>query len=422
MVDIESFVDLDNQSLARKIELKTRQSLSLFKKVPVNQKGFVLLLLSKKIQQKILKSITNDEVVKILHYLDLVAAGQIIHLLDKHRREIVSKELGEDIKEKLTTLSKLDPDRIENLMDLNYVEVDKNTPIQVIAKIVEQYEKKTGRFPTILIVEEGYFKGSVPGHALVVSKNKDDLMSFVKELPTIHYSDGAEKIIMAYRNSKYDKLVVLDDDNSILGIIYSEQVVELIEKETARKLYEFAGLNQQEDIEDSFETKVKFRYKWLIINLFTAFLAAFVVTSFEDTISKMVLLAAYMPVVAGMGGNAATQTLAVVVRGLAVKNLRFKNVLRVVFNEMSAGFINGALNAVIISVIAYVLHKSFILGMVAGLAVIFNLLIAGFFGTVIPFLMQKLGKDPASSATIFITTATDVLGFLMFLQLANYFL
>lgn len=418
----DSYISLDNHELAREIELKKRQSLSIFKKIPFNQRGFVIILLPVRLQQKILKSISNAEIIKFLHYLDLEAASKVIQAVDKDRRDVISRDLGEDIKEKLSALTNLDPDRVEHLMDLNYIEVDHATPVETISKIVEQYEKKTGRFPTILIVEAGYLKGSIPGHALVVSKDKESLSSYVKELPTVKYSDGPKKIIEAYKNSKHDKIVVLDDDNSILGIIYSDEIVNLIEKETAKKLYEFAGLNQKEDIEDSYKVKVKFRYKWLIINLFTAFLAAFVVSSYEDTISKMVLLAAYMPIVAGMGGNAATQTLAVVVRGLAVKNFNKAKLIRVVLNEMTAGFINGIITAVIIAVIAYFMNHSLVLGLVAGSAVIFNLLIAGLFGTLIPVLMQKLGKDPASSATIFITTATDVLGFVAFLQLANFFL
>jgi magnesium transporter len=133
----------------------------------------------------------------------------------------------------------------------------------------------------------------------------------------------------------------------------------------------------------------------------------------------MVLLAAYMPIVAGMGGNAATQTLAVVVRGLSIKEISTKKMQSIVMNEMLAGLLNGMITAVLVGVIGYFMNGSLALGLVAGAAVVFNLVIAGFFGTTIPILLQKLGKDPASSATIFITTATDVLGFMAFLGLAH---
>jgi magnesium transporter len=416
----ESVVSLNNRELAKQLELRPKKVLSMFKKIPVNQRGFVLLHLSKGKQQLILKGLSIQEIIKFLHYLDLESASQIIHSIDKERRELISQELGEDLKEKLKTLAKIDPDRVEHLMDLNYIEIETATSLENIAKIIIQYEKKTGRFPTILIVQDGYFVGSLPGHALAIAKDQDSLFSYVRDLPTVKYSDGPKDIIKAFRDTKHDKIVVLNDDDSILGVIYSEEVMGLIEKETAKNLYAFAGLNQSEDIEDKFNVKVKFRYKWLILNLFTSFLAASVVTAFEGTISKMVLLAAYMPIVAGMGGNAATQTLAVVVRGLATKTITRQKLYSIVKNEMAAGLINGLITAVLVGIIGHILNGSWALGLVAGAAVVFNLVIAAFFGTVIPIVLQKLGKDPASSATIFITTATDVFGFMFFLGLANF--
>jgi len=314
---------------------------------------------------------------------------------------------------------KIDSKKVKKIIDPNYISVDIQTAFEVIGSLVKEYKKKNGRFPTILILEDGNFLGSLPGHALALAKTPKQLRSYIKKVPTVKYSDGPKKIISTFKRSSYDKLVVLNDDNKVLGIIYSEEILSLIEKETAKNLYAFAGLNQSEELSDTAIRKVKFRHRWLILNLFTAFLAAAVVAMFESTISRMVLLAAYMPVVAGMGGNAATQTLAVMVRGLAINNVNNKLLLKIVYNELIAGFLNGMITAVIIGILALVLGQSILLGLVAGIAVIINLLIAGFFGSVVPVVMYRLGKDPASSATIFITTATDVFGFLAFLGLAQ---
>ena len=159
-----------------------------------------------------------------------------------------------------------------------------------------------------------------------------------------------------------------------------------------------------------------------MLNLGTAFLAAFTVGLFDETISKHVLLAVYMPIVAGMGGNAATQTLAVMVRGLAQHDVDTKSILQTLKNEVSSGFINGSINAVIVTAVIYLINRDLLVGLVLGSAMIFNLCIAGFFGTLVPVVMKRLGKDPASSATIFITTATDIFGFLAFLGLATLLL
>jgi magnesium transporter len=217
-------------------------------------------------------------------------------------------------------------------------------------------------------------------------------------------------------------VVVLNDDKSVLGIIYSDDVLQLMHEQESASLYDFAGISDEESVTDSARRKVKFRYKWLIINLATAFLAAFTVGIFEETLSKYVLLAIYMPIVAGMGGNAATQTLAVVVRGITLKQIDLRTALRTLKNEVEAGFFNGLINGIIVALVVIVLNHDYKIALVLALAMVVNMLVAGFFGTMIPLVMTKLRKDPATSATVFITTATDVLGFLTFLSLGKLIL
>jgi magnesium transporter len=175
-------------------------------------------------------------------------------------------------------------------------------------------------------------------------------------------------------------------------------------------------------VADSARRKVRNRYQWLIINLATAFLAAFTIGQFEDILTEFVLLAVYMPIVAGMGGNAATQTLAVLVRGISLGQIDLKTASRTLRNEMGAAFVNGMINAVLVAVVVVLINHDYKIAAVLASAMIINLLVAAFFGTLVPLIMSKLGKDPAASATIFITTATDVLGFLAFLGLATVIL
>lgn len=210
--------------------------------------------------------------------------------------------------------------------------------------------------------------------------------------------------------------------NCVIGVIYSDDIIRLLQKESATRLYDFAGVHDEEDIFDSIQTKVRRRYKWLLINLMTAYLAAGVVSLFSETLSGFVLLAAYMPIIAGMGGNAATQTLAVTIRGIALGEIEFKNSFPAIRNEIGAGFINGSINGLIVAAVAIIWNHSPMLGVITGTSMVVNLVIAGFFGAIIPLFMKKLGKDPATSATIFITTTTDVLGFLTFLGLATLLL
>ena len=196
-------------------------------------------------------------------------------------------------------------------------------------------------------------------------------------------------------------------------------MLQLIEKEQGSSLYNFAGIKQEESVTDTAKNKVRNRYRWLIINLGTAFLAAFTVSLFSNTLDKYVLLAIYMPIVAGMGGNAATQTLAVQVRGISLRQIDLSNAWMSLRNELGAGLVNGIINGIIVFTVVMVVNHDFKIAMVLGLAMIINLLVASTFGTLVPLIMKRLGKDPATSATIFITTATDILGFLAFLGLAT---
>jgi magnesium transporter len=193
----------------------------------------------------------------------------------------------------------------------------------------------------------------------------------------------------------------------------------LIEEHEASSLYDFAGISEEESVTDSAKRKVHNRYRWLVLNLGTAFLAAFTVSQFEDVLGRYVLLAAYMPIVAGMGGNAATQTLAVLVRGISLKQIELKTAWKTLRSELGASLVNGLVNGLLVAAIVIILNNNVQIAAVLAFAMVANLLVAAFFGTLVPLIMHKLGKDPAASATIFITTATDVLGFMVFLGLAS---
>ncbi len=397
-------------------------SVEAFRKIPVNEQGFVLLGLSKNRQINILKKLKNKELLELLKYLDPDEATDLIQNISRHRRKALIKKLNEDVREKVEFLLKFNPKTAGGMMSLDYIEVDKNLTFKEVSKIILKHEKRTGKFPVILVVEDGYLLGELPGHILALHTGSEKISKYIKKIPTVEYDKDVREVIKIFKRNPHNKIIVLDKDNSILGVIFSDDILRLIQNQSAKTLYDFAGVSEEEDVLDSALVKVKYRYKWLIINLATAFLAASVVGMFKETISAYVLLAAYMPVVAGMGGNAGTQTLAVVVRGLALKEIELKTAKKVIINEMLAGAINGVINGLIVALIASLWNHSPLLGLVTGIAMVINLIIAGFFGAVIPLIMKALGKDPASSATIFITTATDVFGFFCFLGLATLIL
>ena len=399
-----------------------KKAVSLFREVPYNQRGAVLLGLSKNMQEKILSKLKTEEILNMFYYLDPEEITDLLQNVDESKRKVIVDNLRPDMKKKVEFLIKFNPKTAAGIMSLDYASVNYDAKFKDVLDVIHNYEKRTGKFPTILVVKNNHLMGELPGYVFALKKKDDRIRKYVEELPSVRHDKNEKTVIRRFKRHPANKLVVVDNDKSIMGVIYSDDVLKLMNRQSAKELYKSAGVSEEENVHDTAYNKVKYRYKWLILNLATAFLAASVVGLFKDTISSFVLLAAYMPVVAGMGGNAATQTLAVVVRGLALKNIELETARKVVFNEVIAGAVNGLINGVIVAFIAYIFNQNLLLGVITGLAIMVNLMIAGFFGATVPLVMKKLRKDPATSATIFITTATDVFGFLAFLGLATLLL
>jgi magnesium transporter len=219
-----------------------------------------------------------------------------------------------------------------------------------------------------------------------------------------------------------DAIGVVDDKEQIIGIIHVRDLLKIAQAEATEDIYGFAGVEREETPQDAIFTKVNKRYKWLIINLATAFLAASVVGIFEDTISKLAILAVYMPIVAGEGGNAATQSLAVVVRGLAVDEISWPEARGIIMRESLAGLLNGLIVGTASAFTAYFFGAPMMLGVVLGIAMIVNLFFAGLSGALIPFILKSFKIDPAVASSVFVTTVTDIIGFFVFLGLATLLL
>lgn len=394
-----------------------------FRSLDLEIKTAVLKKLLPRQQRVILSELTEDEILALLQYVDPDTAADFLQALDSlEKQEAVLEKLNETVKEKITFLLRFKPESAGGIMDVNYIQVIPKSTFKEVAEQMQRHYERTGRMPTIIVYGENKVYGEIPPQVLALYDKRTPIDKHVVSVPTIEYDAPTDKVIRRFLSNKHTKVVVLDDDGVILGIIYSDDIAPLLEKQKTKGLYDFAGVSGQEDIFDSVEAKVRNRYKWLIINLGTAFMAASVIGMFSDTISKFVLLASYMPIIAGMGGNAATQTLAVMVRAISLDEIELSNCWTALRNEAGAGIINGAINGVIVAIIAIIFNHSPKLGLVTGLALIINLFVAGFFGAIIPLILKKLGKDPATSATVFITTATDVLGFMSFLTLAKLIL
>ncbi|PZO63371.1 MAG: magnesium transporter [Paracoccus denitrificans] len=229
---------------------------------------------------------------------------------------------------------------------------------------------------------------------------------------------------VAYAFNQYHLISapVVDADGRLVGAITIDDAMAVLDSEHEEDLLRLAGVGEESSLSDGVIETVKQRVPWLLVNLFAANIAAFVISRFSGTIESIVALAALMPIVASMGGNAGTQSLAVAVRALATKDLTASNASRVVTREAIVGLTNGVLFAIIMALVGYFAFGSWLLGSVLAAALIINLMVAALAGVLVPLTLDRLNLDPALAAGTFVTTLTDVIGFLSFLGLATWIL
>jgi magnesium transporter len=217
---------------------------------------------------------------------------------------------------------------------------------------------------------------------------------------------------------------VVDENHVLIGRITADDILDVVQEEATEDMYRLAGLSNEDDLSESVATTARRRGTWLAVNLLTAIAASLVVSLFEATIAQIVALAVLMPIVASMGGIAGTQTLTVIVRGIALGRVTLANARRTLIKEVSVGLVSGLLFALVMSIVASYWFPDWgvRLGLVIGAAMLINLFVAGLAGALVPMMLQRLSIDPALASGTILTTVTDVVGFFSFLGLATVFL
>jgi magnesium transporter len=394
-----------------------------FTNLPRNQWRDVFFSLSEDVKEYLITDMSRSELETFIDQLDPDEVTEVLGYTDEVTREGLLTTLDSERREKINFLLSFDPESAAGVMSLDYVTVDERRDFPEVIERVRRFEEREGKVPTIFVTGNGELRGELPGGALSVADPETETISdYVQKTPFVRYDRDDEEVLEVFTQNRERSVAVLDEEEDVLGVIHAEDLLRLLEERQGETLYEFTGVAEEESVLDGIGMKVRRRYKWLILNLGTAFMAAAVVGLFESTIAAVAILAAYMPVVAGMGGNAGTQAMAVTVRGISLGEVSLNTGKRVIFNEAAAGAVNGLITGVLVAVIATTFsfgEFGLLLGAVIGVSMVANLVIAGFFGAITPLLLDRIGYDPATSATIFITTATDILGFFVFLGLAQ---
>ena len=381
--------------------------------------------------------VTNvrDEVMDALGFENLAAT---LDELDSDDAVYVAGKLGADEREKLlerlpqTTRAHIEQglaygeDSAGRLMQRELVAVPNYWTVGETIDYLRSTQNVPDKFYAVFVVDPRHRpQGMVELHRVLTSKRPVRMKDIAdKDLETIPTDMDKEEVAFLFRQRDLTAAPVVDKSGRLIGQITIDDVVDVIDEEAGEDFLKLAGVRTTEDssLYRTIMATAQSRFLWLFLNLGTAFAASAVIGVFEDSIAKLSALAILMPICASMGGNAGTQTLATVVRSMATRELNASNAMRVAWKELFVGLINGFLFAAITGVLAYFWFEDGQLGVVIGAAMIINLAVAGIAGMAVPLALERMGADPADSATVFVTTVTDIVGFFTFLGMATWVL
>ena len=356
----------------------------------------------------------------IPHMATTLTASLLQRLPDEHRESILAS-LPPQVSADIAPFMEYPEDSVGMLMDVNFFTLPEDTT--VVEAIQQVRTHAPNNLNEIYILDrQQTLVGVLPLRDLFLAPSQKSLKALMKrELPTIHPLENQEQVVEICNEWKVLTIPVTDLDGRLLGIISNEDIIQVEKEEATISMQTMVGASKDERALSPPWFAIKKRLPWLQINLLTAFLAAFVVGLFEDTIARFTALAVLLPVVAGQSGNTGAQALAVVMRGLALRDIRPSLWLRVTLKESYVALANGVAVAATTCTAVFIWSGSWGLTAVIGVSMVISMVMAGFSGAIIPIILRSLKQDPAQSSSIILTTVTDVAGFFSFLGLATLF-
>ena len=370
----------------------------------------------------IVEEIDLDHGRQLIRNLDPPQAGALLGGLGTQRCDDLLAGLARTEAKELHALMQHPADSAGRLMDPRITVFQSDMKVEEALERLRSIRQRRRVLDLLIVDRNGHLSGTVSIQEVVLAEAETTLLSLVTGVPvSVSAFTTREEIVEAMERHKLTSIPVIDYDNKPLGIIRLNEMVSAVEEELSADLVSMTGASKEERALSKVSFAIRKRLPWLQINLATAFLAASVVGVFEDTISRFTALAVLLPVVAGQSGNTGAQALAVVLRGLALREITLRHWPQVVTKEFAAGLVNGLGVALVTCAGVYVWSGSTGLVFVIGLAMVLSMAIAGVAGAMIPVLLARMGQDPAQSSSIVLTTVTDVFGFFSFLGLATAF-
>lgn len=386
--------------------------------------GEVLVHVGEEVRESLLADMDPDEIIAAVEDLDIDDLADLVEDLPDTVIDEVLKSMDRENRERLEQVLSYPEDSAGRLMNPDVVTVRADVNVDVVLRYLRLRGELPDHTDHLFVVSRRHqYLGRLSLAALVTHEDNTPINRLIDdEQPAIDVGESADEVARQFSDHDWVSAPVVDDNNILLGRITIDDVVDIIRSQAEHQALGAAGLDEEEDLFSPIKRAVRGRVVWLGINLCTAFLAASVIGQFELTLQKVVALAVLMPIVAGVGGNAAVQVLTLMVRGLALGQVGQSNARILLWKESRVALINGTLIGTVVGIIAYLWFHSFLLSLVITMALIINFCAAALAGVLLPLLLKRMNVDPAVAGTVVVTAVTDVMGFFSFLGLASLIL
>jgi magnesium transporter len=404
--------------------LPPEERLTVWHLVKADRDGEILVEVSDAVRESLIATMDKSELVAAAETLEADELADIAGDLPPAVIEEVVRSLSAEEREQLRAVLSFPEGSVGALMDFEHVTVREDVTLEAATRYLRRLDELPSHTDQLFVVDRGeVLKGTLPLARLIVSDlDREVAQVLVPEQVKLHPEDRAEDAAGAFERYDLVSAPVVDETGRLIGRLTVDAVVDYIRQRNAESQLAEGGLSQEEDIFASVAHSFRNRWAWLAVNLVTAFIASRVIGAFEGAIAQLVALAALMPIVAGIGGNSGNQTTTMIVRALALNQIRGGYWAKLLGKEIGVALLNGVVWGTLLGAIAYAFYGSVALGGVMALAMVLNLLLAALTGVGIPWLRVRFGRDPAAGSSVLLTAVTDSGGFFIFLGLATLFL